>query len=160
MSSPQKGSSAPDAATPAGGEGQKPEVDAVERKKRQLENLGRSGGVYIPPFKLARMQAEAAKEAKQPFGPEVQRQEWEALRKSINGLVNKVSVGNIKDIVRGELFTLNLLRGKGLFARAVLRAQMASPGFTHVYAALVAVVNSRLPEVGELIANRTALMFR
>ncbi|KAF4654448.1 pre-mRNA-splicing factor cwc22 [Perkinsus olseni] len=156
-----EGSTAPDAAAaPAGGEGQKPEVDAVERKKRQLENLGRSGGVYIPPFKLARMQAEAAKEAKQPFGPEVQRQEWEALRKSINGLVNKVSVGNIKDIVRGELFTLNLLRGKGLFARAVLRAQMASPGFTHVYAALVAVVNSRLPEVGELIADRTALMFR
>ncbi|KAF4717583.1 pre-mRNA-splicing factor cwc22, partial [Perkinsus olseni] len=156
-----EGSAAPDAtAAPAGGEGQKPEVDAVERRKRQLENLGRSGGVYIPPFKLARMQAEAAKEAKQPFGPEVQRQEWEALRKSINGLVNKVSVGNIKDIVRGELFTLNLLRGKGLFARAVLRAQMASPGFTHVYAALVAVVNSRLPEVGELIANRTALMFR
>ncbi|EER14818.1 pre-mRNA-splicing factor CWC22, putative [Perkinsus marinus ATCC 50983] len=136
------------------------EVDAVEKRKRQLENLGRSGGVYIPPFKLARMQAEAAKEAKEAFGPEVQRQEWEALRKSINGLVNKVSVGNIKDIVRGELFTLNLLRGKGLFARAILRAQMASPGFTHVYAALVAVVNSRLPEVGELIANRAALMFR
>ena len=59
---------------------------------------------------------------------------WEALRKSLNGLINKVNVANIANIVP-ELFQENLVRGRGLFVRAIMKAQMASPGFTHIYAA-------------------------
>ena len=36
---------------------------------------------------------------------------WEALKKSINGLINKVNVSNIIDIVR-ELFQENIVRGR------------------------------------------------
>lgn len=36
---------------------------------------------------------------------------WEALKKSINGLVNKVNVSNIKDIVM-EIFGENIVRGR------------------------------------------------
>ena len=46
---------------------------------------------------------------------------WEQLRKSINGLINKVNVSNISNIIM-ELFSENLLRGKGLLARAILKA--------------------------------------
>lgn len=46
---------------------------------------------------------------------------WEMLRKSINGIVNKVNVSNISHIVM-ELFNENLLRGKGLLARAIMKA--------------------------------------
>ncbi|CAL1140617.1 unnamed protein product [Cladocopium goreaui] len=134
------------------------EEDIESYKKRKiadLENLGRSGGVYVPPFKLARMQ----KEIEDKTSAEYQRQTWEALRKSINGLVNKVNVGNIKNIVE-ELFQENLVRGRGLLVRALIRAQMASPGFTHVFAALLAVINSKLPEVGDLLIRRVILQFR
>jgi pre-mRNA-splicing factor CWC22 len=31
---------------------------------------------------------------------------------------------------------------------------MASPNFTHVYAALVAVINTKLPDIGKLIVHR------
>jgi hypothetical protein len=49
--------------------------------------LGRgAGGAYIPPFKLAQM----LKEVDDKASPEYQRMTWDALRKSINGLVNKV----------------------------------------------------------------------
>jgi hypothetical protein len=48
--------------------------------------------------------------------------------------------------------------GRGLFVRAVMKAQLASPGFTHIYAALVAVVNTKLPEVGELLLKRVSLV--
>jgi len=111
--------------------------------------------VYIPPFKLARMQ----EEIEDKTSKEYQRQTWEALRKSINGLVNKVNVGNIKNIVE-ELFQENLVRGRGLFVRALIRAQMASPGFTHVFVGLVAVINSKLPELGDLLIRRVILQFR
>ena len=136
----------------------KAEEDIESYKKRKvadLENLGPNGGVYVPPFKLARMQ----KEIEDKTSAEYQRQTWEALKKSINGLVNKVNVGNIKNIVE-ELFQENLVRGRGLLVRALIRAQMISPGFTHVFAALLGVINSKLPEVGNLLIRRVILQFR
>jgi hypothetical protein len=48
---------------------------------------GRAGGVYVPPHKLRQMQSEMAKD---PLNKDWQRMQFEALRKSINGLVNKV----------------------------------------------------------------------
>lgn len=47
----------------------------------------RSGGAYIPPARLRAMQAEASKDKS---SPEYQRLSWDALRKSINGMINKV----------------------------------------------------------------------
>lgn len=125
------------------------------RKRVALPEGGRTGGVYIPPFKLARMrQGEIEK------GSEAdQRQHWEALKKSINGFVNKANAYNIPVLVE-EMFRENLIRGRGLVARAILRAQMASPGFTHIFAGLLAVINSRLPEVGQLLITRLILQFR
>lgn len=88
-----------------------------------------------------------------------QRMTWEALRKSINGVINKVNISNISSIIT-ELFNENLVRGRGLLARALMKAQLASPGFTHVYAALIAVVNTKLPENGELLIKRVVFQFR
>jgi len=46
-------------------------------------------------------------------------------------MVNKVNVGNIQHIVL-ELFGENLVRGRGLLCRSLMKAQMASQTFTHV----------------------------
>ena len=61
-------------------------------------------------------------------------------------------MANIGNIV-SELFQENVVRGRGLLARSVIQAQAASPVFTHVYAALVAVINTKFPQTGELIAK-------
>ena len=58
------------------------------------------------------------------------------------------------------MFSENLVRGRGLFVRSLIRAQGASPTFTPVYAALVAVINTKLPEIGELLVKRLVLQFR
>jgi pre-mRNA-splicing factor CWC22 len=84
---------------------------------------------------------------------------WEALKKSINGLINKVNVSNIKHIVP-ELFGENLVRGRGLFCRSIMKAQAASLPFTPIYAAMAAIVNTKLPQVGELLLNRLIVQFR
>ncbi|KAG2674984.1 hypothetical protein I3760_13G162900 [Carya illinoinensis] len=118
-------------------------------------NLGKSGGIYIPPFKLARMM----KEVEDKSSVEYQRLTWDALRKSINGLVNKVNAANIKNIIP-ELFSENLIRGRGLFCRSCMKSQMSSPGFTDVFAALVAVVNTKFPEVGDLLLRRIILQLK
>ena len=116
----------------------------------------RSGGVYMPPARLRAMQAEAAKDK---TSAEFQRLSWDALRKSITGIVNRVNVGNIKHVVP-ELFQENLIRGRGLFARSVMKAQAASLPFTPVFAALVAIINTKLPQVGELVLTRLISQFR
>jgi pre-mRNA-splicing factor CWC22 len=83
---------------------------------------------------------------------------WELLRKSINGIVNKVSVANISHIVL-ELFNENLLRGRGLLSKALMKAQMASSGHTSVFVALLAAINTKLPDVVRLVVHRTLHAF-
>jgi pre-mRNA-splicing factor CWC22 len=62
--------------------------------KQQVEQLGmlsaggRAGGVYIPPHKLRMLQAQAQQQDR--VSEQYQRLTWEALRKSLNGLINKV----------------------------------------------------------------------
>jgi len=123
-------------------------VDATQRPTR-------TGGTYVPPFKLAQMM----RETRDKSSVEYQRMSWDALKKSINGLVNKVNASNVQHIVP-ELFRENLVRGRGLFARSVMKSQMASPQFSGIFAALVAVVNTKFPEIGELVIKRCILQFR
>ena len=41
-----------------------------------------------------------------------------------------------------------------------MKAQAASPNFTRVYAALVAVINTKMPAIGELILARLINQFQ
>ncbi|WAR10248.1 CWC22-like protein, partial [Mya arenaria] len=45
-------------------------------------------------------------------------------------------------------------------ARSIIQAQAASVTFTHVYAALVAIVNTKFPQNGELVLKRLIVQFR
>uniref|UniRef100_A0A668TA12 Pre-mRNA-splicing factor CWC22 homolog n=1 Tax=Oreochromis aureus TaxID=47969 RepID=A0A668TA12_OREAU len=128
----------------------------VKKKKEELDPiLTRTGGAYIPPAKLRLMQQQITDKSSLAY----QRMSWEALKKSINGLINKVNVSNIINIIQ-ELLQENIVRGRGLLARSILQAQTASPIFTHVYAAVVAIINSKFPQIGELILKRLILTFR
>ncbi|XP_060944162.1 pre-mRNA-splicing factor CWC22 homolog isoform X2 [Limanda limanda] len=128
----------------------------VKKKKEEIDPiLTRTGGAYIPPAKLRMMQQQITDKSSLAY----QRMSWEALKKSINGLINKVNVSNIVNIIQ-ELLQENIIRGRGLLARSVLQAQAASPTFTHVYAAVVAIINSKFPQIGELILKRLILAFR
>ncbi|GAA5830222.1 hypothetical protein JCM11251_001273 [Rhodosporidiobolus azoricus] len=133
----------------------KPKVDALAEQKK-LQNT-RGGGAYIPPHRLRAMMAEQESQSKE--SEEYQRLTWEALRKSINGLINKVNTANIKLIVP-ELFGENLVRGRGLFVRSIMRAQASSLPFTPIFASLAAIVNTKLPQIGELLLFRLIHQFR
>ncbi|KAJ3796026.1 armadillo-type protein [Lentinula aff. detonsa] len=139
----------------------KTKAKAVEKefdaKAEFAKLLGtRSGGVYMPPARLRALQEAAASNK---TSQEYQRLSWDALRKSITGIVNRVNINNIKLIVP-ELFSENLIRGRGLFARSIMKAQASSLPFTPVFAALVAIINTKLPQVGELVLIRLISQFR
>jgi pre-mRNA-splicing factor CWC22 len=132
----------------------KRKVDPAE-EMRIAQTTTKAGGAYIPPHKLRRMQQDITDKS----STEYQRITWEALKKSINGLINKVNTNNIKMIIP-EVFGENLVRGRGLFCRSIMKAQAASLPFTPVYAALAAVINTKLPSLGELLLTRLVVQFR
>ena len=131
-----------------------------EAEQRRLDVLmgktkpSLTGGVYIPPHKLRELQNNLNDKS----SLEYQRLTWDALKKSLNGLINKVNVSNIGNIVQ-EIFAENIIRGRGLMSRSLMKAQAASPGFTKVYAALVAVINTKMPSIGELVLCRLVSQF-
>ncbi|KAJ2135514.1 pre-mRNA-splicing factor cwc22 [Coemansia sp. RSA 678] len=118
--------------------------------------LGAAGGRYMPPALKRKIITDAAsrgdaKEAQQ-------RESWDQLKKRINDPVNKANIGNINDIIV-ELFGTNLVRGRGLLCRSLMRAQSQSTSFTAVYAVLITVINTKLPLIGELMVTRLVPQF-
>lgn len=127
-----------------------------EEKKEPVDILrSRAGGAYIPPARLRLMQQQISDKSSEQY----QRLNWERLKKKINGLVNRVNVGNLVQIVR-ELLQENVIRAKGILVRSIIQAQAFSPGFSHVYAALTAVINSKFPHIGELLLRRLIVQFK
>ncbi|KAL3097946.1 hypothetical protein niasHS_000681 [Heterodera schachtii] len=120
------------------------------------EPLTKAGGAYIPPAKL-RMMMQQQSDDKQSEA--FQRANWERLKRKIHGQVNRVNIANIVTVARA-LLQENLLRGRGLFARSIIQAQAFSPSFSHVFAALVAIVNSKFPNIGELVLRRLIIQFK
>ncbi|KAK4196481.1 putative pre-mRNA-splicing factor cwc-22 [Triangularia verruculosa] len=154
----------PAPAVPAKRERTPPPAPPVKTEEQKLEDMRaeyqklltlRSQGVYLPPQKLRALQAAITDKSSKEY----QRMAWEALKKSINGLVNKINTANIKFVVP-ELFNENLIRGRGLFCQSLLKAQHASLPFTPIYACLAAICNTKLPQVGELLVKRLIMRFR
>ena len=94
-----------------------------------------------------------------------QREAWESLRRVITDSINRCSSNNIKEVIQ-ELFSNgNLLSGRGLFARAILKAvqsttQNTAPQLIPVYAAVLATLNTKIPQLGELCLKRTLQAFK
>ena len=116
----------------------------------------KSGGVYMPLAHLRALQAQAGQDK---TSLEYQHLLWDVLQKSITRIMNRVNVTNIKHVMP-ELFSEHLIRGQGLFARSVMKAQAVSLPYTPVFAALVSIINTKLPQVGELVLHRLISQFR
>lgn len=152
---------------------------------RRLKNnfMEDNVGVYIPPAKRRMLEMERKLDAENKSNDNnininttssddrpsksltttpitVQRQSWENLKRSINGTINRLSPSTIKPLIHTLFTTANLLRGRGILARSLLRASQASPQYAPSYAALMAVINTKLPECGELLLTRAILAFR
>ncbi|NWR11459.1 CWC22 factor, partial [Paradoxornis webbianus] len=115
----QRRYSSPDRRSPerATGQSSLAHDDSTAKKKKEEVDpiLTRTGGAYIPPAKLRMMQEQITDKNSLAY----QRMSWEALKKSINGLVNKVNVSNIENIIH-ELLQENIVRGSHCLAKKIL----------------------------------------
>nr|CDS35291.1 pre mRNA splicing factor CWC22 [Hymenolepis microstoma] len=116
---------------------------------QSVDLFGKTGGAYIPPARLRQMQTKITDKSTDAY----QRIAWEALKKSIQGLINRVNVSNVSQVVR-QLLMENIVRGRGLLVKSLITSQMTSTAFTHIFAALIAIINTKFPQIGELLLKR------
>lgn len=169
--SPNRGASLPghDAKSAPQGENMRENAPATRRARRnhreserarsEIARLERAleSGVYLPPFRLAELHRRRGTGGLSRH--EEQRLDWEKLRRRINGIVNRANMDNASECVI-EMFNLNIVRGMGLVVRSLMRAQLVSLRFTPVYAAIAASLNTRIPELGELLLHRVVAQFK
>lgn len=89
----------------------------------------------------------------EPGSVEAQREAWTNTVKKVHGAINRVTVDTV-DVACKALFRVNLVRARGIFCKTLLRAQFGSSGLSDVFAAVIAVVNSRMPGVVALFIAR------
>jgi pre-mRNA-splicing factor CWC22 len=148
---------------------------ATVSNKRSLSSG--PGAVYIPPAKRKQMMLEAqqqkekeeaenvaenaqSKSSSAEHSAAIQRETWQEQKRAIHGTINRLNASTIKPLIHDLFQKVNLIRMRGVLCKSVLSAAVSSPKFADVYAALIAVINSKLPEVGELIVKRAILAFR
>jgi len=158
-------------------------------QQKQLQEPSASdildSGVYIPPAKRKMLEKRRAEEQAREAEKEkeeqrrsdeqqlsgknandkhqdarIQRQTWEEQKRVVHGTINRLNAETIKPLIHDLFAKVNLIRLRGVLAKSLLQAAVSSQAFSNVYAALVAVINSKLPEVGELVVKRLILSFR
>lgn len=88
-----------------------------------------------------------------------QRKLWLQLRRTIGKHVARANKSNVKH-VSIKLFETNVVRGRGILARAILANVLTEPDKHAVFALLVAVLNLKVPQIGELVAARTVALWK
>eukprot|EP00758_Cryptobia_borreli_P001235 Tbor_TRINITY_DN2055_c0_g1::TRINITY_DN2055_c0_g1_i1::g.12126::m.12126/K13100/CWC22; pre-mRNA-splicing factor CWC22 len=124
---------------------------------------------YVPPFKRATVEGGNGKRVAIGFSPSesapepsdttLQRKEWNALSRRIIGAVNRASPSNFTDCA-ASILRRNIIRGKGIYCKAVMRMQEENPQLSEVFCALTSVINRHFPEVGALLVKRLVIQWR
>lgn len=112
---------------------------------------------YVPPHRREAV-ASSSEELTSTSSVAFQQEAWRALSRSITGVVNRVNKDNLEQSAV-ELFRENLIRGRGLFARSMMRTQQVDPDLTPVLAALTSRINKDLPTVVELLCRRLVVQW-
>jgi pre-mRNA-splicing factor CWC22 len=139
--------------------------------------MAATSGVYVNPFVRRQLEEEAAARnansstvaagaAEQGTAAESSSEElqfeldyWDALKRTLMGLVNRTTVDTVAFICV-DCLQENVILGRGLLCRALMRAQNHSPELTPVLAALAAAINAKVPVVGELLVKRLVFQFK
>ncbi|KAG5489683.1 hypothetical protein GH5_00562 [Leishmania sp. Ghana 2012 LV757] len=112
---------------------------------------------YVPPHRR-QAAASSSEELTSTSSVAFQQEAWRALARSITGVVNRVSKDNLEQSAV-ELLRENLVRGRGLLARSMMRTQQVDPDLTPVLAALASRINKDLPTVMELLCRRLVVQW-
>ncbi|KAL7442652.1 hypothetical protein ACHAXM_011978 [Skeletonema potamos] len=140
-----------------------------QQQQQQLQSPREHVGAYIPPAKRRLLEQQQSNHDddnnnhpnEHKVTPiHIQRQTWETLQRTINGTINRLNITTIKPLIHSLFQKANLIRGRGILIKSILHGVMSSPNYAHIYVALLAVINTKLPECGELLVTRAILAFR
>lgn len=87
---------------------------------------------------------------------EAQLELWEQAKRFILTVLNNLTKYNIIDSTK-SILECNIIRYRGLFSNLVIKCQNFAPSFSKEYATLIALFNTRIPSIGNIVVNRLIL---
>jgi pre-mRNA-splicing factor CWC22 len=141
----------------------RPSKAKKENKARETRRSAGAVAAYIPPAKRRKLleQQQQSGEGSAAAALLLRQQEtWIEEQRAIHGTINRLNATTIKPLIQELFQKVNLIRMRGVLCKSTLTAALSSPKYSNVYAALISVINSKLPEVGELVVARAILSFR
>ena len=135
-------------------------------------------GVYLPPAKRRLLQQQQQQQQPDRRRDEeiatadhqttatdttsimIQKQSWEDQMRVVHGTINRLNKSTIKPLIYDLFSKVNLIRFRGVLVKSVLLAAISSIQYSNVYAAMIAAINTKLPEIGELVVKRSILLLR
>lgn len=85
--------------------------------------------------------------------------DWIRLKQSVYLLIDNLNGENLGEICC-ELLKLNLFRAKGILVRKLIYNQQKYYQNTGIYANLISLLNSQIPEIGHIISNKLIINFK
>lgn len=81
------------------------------------------------------------------------------MRDSIDNSVLKLKRQNVMETSLA-LFNVNVLRGRGLLCRAIVKRLLLNKSDAPILASLACIINSKIPEVGEALVARVVVLYK
>ena len=135
--------------------------EGTSSKKRRKNNDGNNGDLDKVNTSKTESVAGGVVDSKTrevaPGTDEHQRATWSTLQTNLHELISNLTPQNLVETLP-KVFSLNLIRGRGHFVNEMLKTQMARKGkevdgAAKLFASLTSVINTKLPQVGELLVN-------
>ncbi|KAL5238475.1 hypothetical protein ACI65C_005885 [Semiaphis heraclei] len=91
---------------------------------------------------------------------EYQKTSWKILENSISNLIRQLNSEDKAKEIKKKILRLNIIRGRGILCKCIMKAQLASTGNTQIYALFIALIYEEISTVGELILIRCLKQFK
>ncbi|KAH8740713.1 hypothetical protein FG386_002675 [Cryptosporidium ryanae] len=124
------------------------------KPKFEIKNEAAPELYYVPPFKKRKRE-----KAMFTNNRVIQEKFWKKLEKDIKGEINKLNFSNIEQVLISILKN-NIVRGRGILANCIIKAQLSSQFYTPVISCLSAILNCNIPDFGSLLVRRLINQFK
>ncbi|KAK6465018.1 armadillo-type protein [Scheffersomyces coipomensis] len=99
-------------------------------------------------------------ESDQQPNESIQKAHWKKTKHRLQYLIGTKLTNTTIPEVSLDLFKINLIRYQGLLVRIIMNQQLRNISSTAILSSLVSILNSKIPDIGELLINRLILQFR
>jgi len=84
---------------------------------------------------------------------------WKLSQRSISNLIKQLNSEDKAREIKRKIVRINIMRGKGIFCRSIMEAQLASTDKTNLYALFISLINIEVCNYNLFNKTRYSLIY-